>query len=218
MGNSSGIGTASHPEEHRELWINKKTLQRTRNKCIHYEFQTRFCKRLKVGCVGPSNKLCKYYREYPELQSAQLVPVDNVKPFNGIKLISMNDISVEKKFAEPTLKKVNKLIAYYEEHNELDKPIVVSCGKGHYILEDKYLRYYVAGKLKLEKIHAIMKVEENNTQVRLRRVGQKVKHKLYGIGVVNSFTVDYVEIYFSKVDKTILIGTTICLDEIITIL
>ena len=60
-GNASSIGTSTHPEKH----YNHSTdsTKRSRYKCIHYEAQPRFCRKLEIRCVGPSNQLCTHYAE-----------------------------------------------------------------------------------------------------------------------------------------------------------
>ncbi len=81
-----------------------------------------------------------------------------VSSFVGIRAISMEDITTgNKSFAPPAKEKVDRLIEFYNENGRFDCPIVVSCFGDKYLIEDKYLRYYVAKKLKHKEIFAKMK-------------------------------------------------------------
>ncbi|GAA0788111.1 DUF6339 family protein [Hathewaya limosa] len=77
---------------------------------------------------------------------------------NNVVQIKMSQIIVDKhKFhIEPHIGKVNALIEYYQKHKTLDKPIIVIENEDKYLLHDKYLRYYVAKKLGLSTIDAIV--------------------------------------------------------------
>lgn len=218
-GNSSGIGTGSHTEDHRELFINPDTTQKTRNKCIHYEYKARFCTALGIGCVGPSNALCIHYNEGNE-QTETETTIEANPPFTGIKLIALASVSTgNRSFATPSQEKVDKLIKYYEEHKKIDKPIVVSCKNGKYILEDKYLRYYVAKKLKLQKIYAIMNTPENEFTLKLMKNKQKVKHKIFGVGKIKNIVSDTVEIEFIKTGKAVKFNIDACIkSNVLTLL
>lgn len=58
----SSIGTATHPTQ-KCFPSNVQTSKRSRYKCVHYERATRDCVISRVGCVGPSNALCRNYCE-----------------------------------------------------------------------------------------------------------------------------------------------------------
>ena len=77
---------------------------------------------------------------------------------NNVAQIKMSEIIVdEHKFhIVPHISKVNELMEYYQKHKTLDKPIVVIESEDKYLLHDKYLRYYVAKKLGLSTIDAIV--------------------------------------------------------------
>lgn len=60
-GGDSGIGTGTHPEK--VLPPGGRGAKRSKHKCIYYESATRDCVCMHVGCVGPSNPLCKHYCE-----------------------------------------------------------------------------------------------------------------------------------------------------------
>ena len=62
-GNNSSIGTASHLELHYSESKPKNPNRRLRKKCIYYHCTSKYCEKLGITCVGPSNALCKYYRE-----------------------------------------------------------------------------------------------------------------------------------------------------------
>jgi len=84
-----------------------------------------------------------------------------IKDNNVIK-IKMSEIIVdEDKFhTPPYIGKVNALMKYYQKHKALDKPIIVIKSEDKYLLEDKYLRYYVAKKLGLPTIDAIVELKK----------------------------------------------------------
>lgn len=200
--NSSGIGTASHPEEHHELFIKFNSTQKSRNKCINYEYETKFCKKLKINCVGTSNELCKHYSEAKSAIDDESRDDNRVNLFKGIKLINTSDINTKnKKFARPSQYKLDNLIEYYKKHNMMDVPVVISYNNGKFLLKDKYLRYYVANILDIEKIHAIIDIPENEIFFKLMTLGQNVKHKHYGIGTVKNVTMNIIEIEFFQTGK-----------------
>ena len=61
-GNSSSIGTASHVEKRYQHTTSTSGKRRSKYKCVYYDKATQQCKKLRVGCVGPSNILCRDYR------------------------------------------------------------------------------------------------------------------------------------------------------------
>lgn len=60
--NSSSIGTATHIELKFPRSHNEST-KKSRYKCVYYDFAPKECSKTRTLCVGPSNKLCKYYSE-----------------------------------------------------------------------------------------------------------------------------------------------------------
>ena len=78
-----------------------------------------------------------------------------IKVENSIdeQILPLQVITVgDKDFGKPSQNKVDALIAYYQKYGKLDKPIVVSRRGDKYVVEDKYLRYYVAKLLKLTNV------------------------------------------------------------------
>jgi|GEM_PF-380722 len=80
----------------------------------------------------------------------------------NITQIKMSQIIVDshKFHLPPYIGKVNALMEYYQKHKTLDKPIIVIKNEDKYLLQDKYLRYYVAKKLGLSTIDAIVKLDK----------------------------------------------------------
>ena len=70
--------------------------------------------------------------------------------------VSLINIAEDMKRTPPRAAKVASVLDYYQAHGELDKPIVVRKRGDRYELVDKYLRYYVAVKLGLDQIQAIV--------------------------------------------------------------
>ena len=62
-GNASSLGTGSHLVKIYDRSPSGKTTRRSRTKCIHYCQEIKTCNKLNIGCVGPSNPLCKDYCE-----------------------------------------------------------------------------------------------------------------------------------------------------------
>ena len=62
-GNNSSLGTGSHLEKHFPTRENSENRRRSRNKCANYDSSAKWCRQLGIGCVGPSNPLCKEYHE-----------------------------------------------------------------------------------------------------------------------------------------------------------
>ena len=72
-----------------------------------------------------------------------------------------------------------------------------------YVLEDKYLMYYVAKKLGLVSIRAkIGNFEQSKKESKLKKVGATINHKTYGKGVIVDADDENVRIEFeSKITK-----------------
>ena len=83
-------------------------------------------------------------------------------------LLPLEELTIgHKTFAKPAQEKVDALIAYYNKNGQLDKPIVVSRYGDKYLIEDKYLRYYVAKLLGLDSVPVRIvssKKSSNNTK------------------------------------------------------
>ena len=77
--------------------------------------------------------------------------------YDGVRYIPMKKVILRNDHRQrPASTKINKLRDYYREHKEMDKPIVVSHTANRYILEENYLQYYVAQRLQLKGIPAII--------------------------------------------------------------
>ena len=177
-------------------------------KCVHYLKAQKECSKLKCACKSAAH--CEYYvadgsKEDAQHQSHKGNQGTRSVPFSGLKYIPLAEVQAdETKFKTPSAQKVDELMAYYAEYKELDKPIVVSCVKGRYILHDKYLRYYVAQKLGLKMIPAIMK---NATYRKisdvLRQKGTRVIHKTFGKGTIIDATLENIEILFDTGESSV---------------
>ena len=67
--NAGLLGTGSHMEYHYQNNKSAASTRRSRSKCIYYSNKTKLCAKLTIGCVGPSNELCKYYCEHGKRNS-----------------------------------------------------------------------------------------------------------------------------------------------------
>ena len=61
--NAGLLGTGSHMEYHYQNNKSSASTRRSRYKCKYFNKKTKLCSKLTIGCVGPSNELCKYYCE-----------------------------------------------------------------------------------------------------------------------------------------------------------
>lgn len=174
--------------------------RRHRSRCINYNSETKHCSYMCGQCVGSAH--CSHYKERIIPQ-----PAPNVKPqekprmdFSGVKEIPMSQIEINlDKARKPGKEKVDNLIAYYKQNGKLDKPIVVSVQGGKYLLEDKYLRYYVAKQLNLKTISAkIGTFKQSTADDRLHKVDTRVIHKTFGNGVVVNSNGNHTTIKFES--------------------
>ena len=148
-------GTSWHVE-----FIGPTDEKRNKSRCIyfsHIKGRDGYCSIKCCRCTGSSH--CDQYKESSlggQVTCANVPPrIEKPRAFQGIKKIKMSDISLgNKKWGKPSRKKIEDLLDYYLEHGELDKPILVSCKGDKYVLEDKYLRWYVANELGLKEIDA----------------------------------------------------------------
>ena len=195
--------------------------RRHRSKCVHYEKVDGYCHKRFMKCVGSAH--CDHYSALPESVTAAAPPQKKpprVQPFDGVKTILMEDIQIgEIPFKQPSKAKAQKIIDYYNQHGTLDKPIVVTCEGNKYLLQDKYLRYYVAKVLGLKELPARMGTYgDKAADDRIHNVGQKIQHKTFGKGTVVKSTLDTVEIEFES-GKIIKFDIRMCIDgKIITLL
>ena len=105
------------------------------------------------------------------------------------------------------------MIEYYRKNGHLDKPVIVSIQKDSYLLEDKYLRYYVAKKLGLKTILAkIGTLQESKSEDKLRKKGMKIVHKTYGKGTVIDADETHTTICFEN-DKEVKLNISTCIEN-----
>lgn len=141
--------------------------RRHRSRCVHYSGKKdAHCSYYSEKCRGAAH--CSHYSEkiIDKSNDEFILPKANrekhptvpIVSFTGIKYIKIEDIQIDHKFIgrSPKEKKVKQVMEYYKERGSLDKPVIVSCGKNKYVLEDKYLRYVVAKQLGLTVIPAEM--------------------------------------------------------------
>lgn len=156
--------------------------KRNKSRCIYFSHtngRDGHCSIKCCRCTGSSH--CDQYRERSlggQGTDVNIPPrIEKPRAFQGIKKVKMSDISLgNKKWGKPSKDKVEELLDYYLEQGELDKPVLVSCKGDKYILEDKYLRWYVANELGLKEIDAQFGSERNRMEEELRKVGTKVYH------------------------------------------
>lgn len=166
------------------------------------------CKHLRIGnscpfrgkCIGSAH--CFYYEEKEQNSSQNkrtnrpLPPTNMAHPFSGTKELSITDIIIDDKYLKstPNPQKVQKLLDYYNEHQQLNAPIQVVCAKDKYRLKDKYIRYYVAKQLGLTTIPAIYYVKP----LSVFGQGARVVHKKYGVGSVTQSDSLHIHIRFDS--------------------
>ena len=185
--------------------------RRHRSRCIYFTRSTSYCSKVCGKCRGAAH--CDYYEEDENVKEQIEKKPKKLANFEGVKMIFVADIWVKRHFHLPSQEKVDAVIKHYKEYGEIDKPIVVSCDGSRYILEDKYLRYYVAKKLGLQKIPAkIGNVRESKLEDRLRKVGTKVKHSKYGDGKVMEVTDRNVTILFDS-GKEVTFNIEMCIKK-----
>ena len=153
-------------------------------------------------------------RIHEEVQKENCISPKPVKHFDGIKEISTELITVNhSKAKKPKQEKVAALIEYYRNNGRLDKPIIVSIQDDSYLLEDKYLRYYVAKKLGLKTILAKMgTLQESKNEDKLRKIGMKIVHKTYGKGTVIDANEAYTTVRFEN-GKEVKLGIFTCIEN-----
>lgn len=177
--------------------------RRHRSRCIYYISESKHCSYRCGQCIGSAH--CSHYKENT-ITPVTEVPKEIKNPtmeFSGVKDIPLSQVKIDSsKAKEPSEAKVHKLIEYFKQNGKLDKPIIVSIQGNMYLLEDKYLRYYVAKKLGLQYISAkIGTFQESKTEDMLRKVGTKVKHLKYGNGVVIAANAMYTTIRFDNMSE-----------------
>lgn len=125
------------------------------------------------------------------------------------QLLPLNVITAgHKNFGKPSQEKVDSLINYYKKNGKLDKPIVVSKCGDKYLIEDKYLRFYVATLLGLESVPVtIVPPRRNSTSKKLQTDAKKkgrvcqVGENLKGKKIIISLGKDQEIVGFVQDDK-----------------
>ncbi len=152
-------------------------------------------------CRGAAH--CSHYAEKVVEYKEMTVPADAKKTsgavtFKGIKEIKVSEIAIDQMFVNkpPKEKKIAAVIEYFNEHGELDKPVVVCIEDEKYKLQDKYLRLIVAKKLGLETVLAEMGTEEEiQERDAIRKIGTLVwQQKHAGVGEVTEVTLSRVKV------------------------
>lgn len=171
--------------------------RRHRSRCIYYNKHEKHCSKYYSTCYGASH--CPYYeveeKEQYEVKKVQSKSKEQKKSFVGIKVVPIEEVVVGRRFQTPSQKKIDEIIDYYERYGKLDKPVIVSCSGDKYLLQDKYLRYYVAKKIGLKRIP--IKMNENDKLIN-KKAEIKCKHKIYGEGTVKLMTEKTITILFNS--------------------
>lgn len=215
-------------------YVHKKDDRRHRKRCTHYR-KDGSCGYMSK-CGGASQ--CMFYEEEdsevefvynrkkstikevphnktPQNEKCSVKRVKGAERFSGAQSIKLSEIVVPKKFANktPSAEKVRALYDYYEIHKKMDKPIFVSLKDGKYYLEDKYLRYYVSKELGKTWISArIGTQEESKLYDRLLTAGERVRHKLFGIGTIKESDGKYINVKFDS-GKIVKFNFDRCMDD-----
>lgn len=188
--------------------------RRHKSRCIYYAPKSKTCDYKNGACIGSAH--CMEYNEIidEEKRSENDISQNLAKWFDGIKEISIELITVNPSKAKtPKQEKVDALIEYYRKNGHLDKPIIVSIQKDSYLLEDKYLRYYVAKKLGLKSIAArIGTFQKSKDEDKLRKKGTKLVHKKYGKGIVIDADGVYITICFEN-GKEVKLSISTCIEN-----
>lgn len=200
---SKMTGTVWHTEK---MTRQEDDVRRHKSRCIHLERDSGRCEIICDKCGGSAH--CDYYKEKTLLDIDKEIAIHKaqqtelVREFSGVKMIPMDLIYVrEKQYSIPKRSKIVKMKNHYETYGHFDKPIIVSCFNGKYLLEDRYLRYYVAKLLGLKEIQAEMgNSEDGKNENILRTVGKKIYHKKFGDGVISNVFEDKIIVTFESGD------------------
>ncbi|MBQ8717196.1 MAG: hypothetical protein IJY43_05060 [Clostridia bacterium] len=182
------IGTVWHPVR---IHPAEGDERRYKGRCRYY--CDKYCQRRATRCGGSAH--CEYYEEISQNDSTVLTV--SKKPFADVKEIDMSDIIVPTHFSKPPKEKIHALRDYWVENDgQLDQPIIVSCQGDKYVLEDKYLRYYVAKELNQSKIYARCGKKGCDKEEKLfRKEGTRVK-VFDKMGAITKVELEYVTVTF----------------------
>jgi len=119
----------------------------------------------------------------------------------------------------PRQEKIDKAQDIFMSHGYFDKPLVVSCQGTKYILEDRYVRYYVALQLGVQEIDAVIGTKEQCTiEDNLKYIGTKITHQKYGNGKIIDINGDIITVEFTD-GKKVRLSISYCVkNQIILIL
>lgn len=188
--------------------------RRHKSRCVYYASKSKTCDYRNGTCIGSAH--CMNYKErvHEAVQRENTISPNPIKHFEGIKEIPIELVTVNPlKTKTPRQDKVDTLIEYYRNNGCLDKPIIVSIQEGSYLLEDKYLRYYVAKKLGLKSIAArIGTFLESKDEDKLRKKGTKVLHMKYGKGIVIAADDAYTTVRFEN-GREIKLSISTCIEN-----
>ena len=126
--------------------------KRSRHKCVHYECESKWCKILKISCVGPSNVLCTHYAT----NSKEGIEANNCKTTisnsYSIIMIPVDKIVLDSKINIPTLTDVNNEKRFYMKNSRFTTPVLVSPQANRYILKDFAQVFFAARDLGISVI------------------------------------------------------------------
>lgn len=106
---------------------------------------------------GLSVNVSDFYQSGSNKSAAPAPKRKLAETYSDVRYIPIKKISLkEMPYRKPSFAKIKQIVDYYKEHREMDKPVVVSAKDNGFLLEDKYLRYYVAQRLQLKGIPAIV--------------------------------------------------------------
>lgn len=143
-------------------------------------------------------------RNEDEQEVAATIEITDAKQrmFDNATLIPMDSIVADKfRNTVPDPLKVKRMKDIYKNHGKFDIPIHVIKRGNKYILEDKYLRYYVAKQLGHREIYAAIEIDNNYeelTKFELTDVGARISHKAFGKGTVVSCISDRITVKFDS--------------------
>ncbi|WP_024858095.1 hypothetical protein [Ruminococcus albus] len=152
-------------------------VKRSRNKCIHYESESKWCDVLKASCVGPSNDICTHYATNREEETETNVKKSNISTSIFFKMISIDEIVLDGKTNIPTLGDVNYEKNFYLKNRVFTAPVLVVQQSNRYILKDSAQVFFAARSLEISMIPCELYTDEDTAR-KLRYIRTKGK-KVY---------------------------------------
>jgi hypothetical protein len=141
-------------------------------------------------CVG-NEQIWFAHTHIAEIRELYLLQRDEIKGKTEDKptlatdeqFLPLNVITAgHKNFGKPAQEKVDSLIDYYKKNGKLDKPIVVSKCGDKYLIEDKYLRFYVATLLGLKSVPVTIVPPKRNSTSKNLQTDAKKKARVCQVG------------------------------------